>query len=123
MKVTKSEILLIYNSSSIQDRAALAYAKSLKNHDLRGFDLQKNAMTETQLKQIAKLLAVKPKELIDTKSAKYLRYFLNTELSQKGILKVLKQNPGMIKTPIAVYNDHAQFISTPYEFIKSDMAV
>lgn len=123
MKVSKNEILLIYNSSYLHDRETLAYAKSLKNHELKEFDLQNNSLNETQLNQITKRMDVKPNELINTKSTKYLRYYFDTDLTQKSTLKVLKRNPGMIKTPIAVYNDHAEFIKTPYEFIRKDMAM
>ena len=123
MKVAKNEMLLIYNSSFMQDREALAYAKSLKNHKLKEFDLQHNSLTGTQLNQISKQLDVKPKELIDTKSPKYLRYYFNMDLTPKSTLKALNQNPGMIKTPIAVYNDHAEFIKTPYDFIGKDMTM
>jgi arsenate reductase-like glutaredoxin family protein len=120
MNVAKKELLLIYNSAQIKDREAYAYAKSLKDHKLKKIDLKNDSLTSTQLKQITQYLDVTPNELVDRKSPKYLKYFSGTSMSDKNTLKALKQNPGMIKTPIAVYHDSADFISTPYEFIKQE---
>jgi arsenate reductase len=123
MKVSKKEILLIYNSGQLSDRKAFSYAKSMKNHEIREIDLLKNSLTETQLKQIINKLEIKPDELIDTESPKYLRYFSSTDLTPKSILKVLKQNPGMIKTPIALFYDHAVFVKSPSDILEGHMAV
>ena len=53
MKNAKNEITLIYNSSNIQDRQALAYALSLRKHKIKTIDIQHNKLTETQLKSAA----------------------------------------------------------------------
>jgi len=123
MNVSKNEILLIYNSTQLQDRKALAYAKSVKDFDVKEIDLHNNRLTESQLKQLSQQLEVDPKELVDTQSTKFLRYFTQSDLSNKSTLKVLKKNPTMLKTPIAIYDDHADFIGSPNEFIKKEMQV
>ncbi|NJN28433.1 MAG: hypothetical protein HC819_21910 [Cyclobacteriaceae bacterium] len=123
MNVEKNEILLIYNSSLLIDRQAYAYAKSLKNHNLKSIDLKHDRLTETQIMELTQKLDIEPQELIDTQSSEYLRYFSNTELTDNSTLKALKQNPMIMKTPIAVYSDRAEFVKTPYEFIKKDMVV
>jgi len=121
MKVSKDEILLIYNSNQLKDRKALVYAKSFQNHSVKEFDVQNNSLTESQLRQLSKRLEIDPVKLVDTQSTKYLRYFSDSDLSNKGTLKVLKKNPRMIKTPIAIYANGAEFINSPNEFIKKDM--
>jgi len=121
MKVSKDEILLIYNSNQLKDRKALVYAKSFQNHSVKEFDVQNNSLTESQLRQLSKRLDIDPVKLVDTQSTKYLRYFSDSDLSSKGTLKVLKKNPRMIKTPIAIYANGAEFINSPNEFIKKDM--
>jgi arsenate reductase-like glutaredoxin family protein len=121
MNVKKNELLLIYNSALLMDRQAFAYAKSLKDHQLKDIDLKQDQLTETQIMQLAQKMGIEPDELIDKKSAHYLKYYSTTDLTESSTLKALRQNPGMMKTPIAVYHDHAEIIGTPYEFIKNDM--
>lgn len=123
MNVEKNEILLIYNSGLLIDRQAFAYAKSLKDHQMKDIDLNQDQLTETQIKELSQKMGIEPKELIDKQSTEYLKYFSTTELTDNSTLKALKQNPAMMKTPIAIYHDRAEFVGTPYEFIKKDMNV
>lgn len=121
MKASKNELILIYNSGNIQDRKALAYAISLKRRKIKAFDVQHNSLTETQLKSIANSMEVPPEELLDKHSTKYLKYFVDTDLSQKEVLKALKQNPAMLNTPIVVHEKGADFVDNFYQLVQKDL--
>jgi arsenate reductase-like glutaredoxin family protein len=121
MKVSNNELILIYNSSNLHDRETVAFAKSLKHHEVKAIDVQKSLLTETQLMSIANKLEVEPEDLIDRQSTFYLRYYFDAELSQKEALKVLKQNPAMINTPIVLYKGGADFVGTNYDFANKDL--
>jgi len=121
MKNAKNEITLIYNSSNIQDRQAFAYAKSLKDRKLKAIDIQENKLTETQLKSIANALNKNPGDLIDKHSTKYLRYFVDSDLSQKEVLKTLKANPSMLNTPILMHKDGATFVKNHHQLVSKGL--
>ena len=106
MKATKNEIIFIYNSSNIQERQALAYALSLK---------------QRKIKSIANSLDKSPEELIDKNSTKYLRYFINTDLSPKEILKALQTNPSMLTTPIMLKEDGGEIVDDFYQLVEKDL--
>jgi arsenate reductase-like glutaredoxin family protein len=88
---------------------------------VKAIDVQKSLLTETQLMSIANKLEVEPEDLIDRQSTFYLRYYFDAELSQKEALKVLKQNPAMINTPIVLYKGGADFVGTNYDFANKDL--
>ncbi|GJM30158.1 MAG: hypothetical protein DHS20C17_27930 [Cyclobacteriaceae bacterium] len=122
MQIAKNEILFIYNSSDLQDRQALGYAKSLPDHIIKEVDLQRNKFTELQVQQIAEMLDVHPAGLIDEKSDIYKKTYSDVELTRKGALKAMASKPQLMKTPIALYNDNARAIESPFEVIKWQMA-
>jgi len=121
MQISKNEILFIYNSNDLQDRQALGYAKSLPNHKIKEVDLQKDSFTETQIKQIADMLQVEPVSLLDPNSDLYKSDYSKVKLSRSGALKVMAARPELIKTPIALYNDRAVPIGSPYQLVKQDL--
>jgi len=121
MQIREHEILFIYNSNDIKDRKALGYVKSLKHLHIKEFDLYEDDFSEFQIEEIIQRLNIQPSELINKNSKLYLEKYSDKELGHKDILKVLSQKPEMIKTPIALYHDHARFVGTGYEFIKEDM--
>ena len=121
MQISKNEILFIYNSNHLQDRQALGYARSLPNHKIKEVDLQKDSFTETQIKQIADMLEVEPVSLVDSNSDIYKNSYSNTGLTGRGALKAMASTPELMKTPIALYNDQAVPIDSPYQLVKQDL--
>jgi arsenate reductase len=122
MNIDKKELLFIYNSQKTTDRTALSYAEPIKEFKLKEFDISKDFFTELQLKEIASLLKVQSKELIDTTSDVYRDKYANSKLSETDLLTVLKHEPSMMRTPIALYHDRGEFVTSSYDFIKKDMA-
>jgi|SRR5690606_8338917 arsenate reductase len=121
MDITDNEILLIYNSEKLSDRKALGYAKSLRGYKVKERDIVRDALTETQLKEVANRLGVLPNELVDRESDVYRDKFRDVNVSENDLLIALKNEPDLLRTPIALYADHAEFVG-PYTFVKRGMA-
>jgi len=122
MKVQKNEIQLIYNPESIKDREALSYAASLQDHEVKEMDVTKETFTETQLADLADKLDVALEELIDTASDLYKETFKNQKPDRDGVLKTLRSQPALLKTPIVMYQNAAHFLDSSMDLIKEDMA-
>ncbi|MFO7258626.1 MAG: hypothetical protein DIU61_013070 [Bacteroidota bacterium] len=121
MDITDNEMLLIYNSEKLSDRKALGYAKSLRGYIVKERDIARDALTETQLKEVANRLGVPPTEMIDRESDVYQDRFRDANVSENDLLIALKNEPDLLRTPIAVYADTAEFVD-PYTFVKRGMA-
>jgi arsenate reductase-like glutaredoxin family protein len=121
MNIEKNELLLIYDSNDMQDRAILAYAKSVKDQVVKEVDIRKHTFTEAQFEQIATILDSPILDLIDQQSASYSKVFQGVELTEEGALTALKKNSDLLRTPIAVYNDMGKMIKSSYDLIKEGM--
>jgi arsenate reductase (glutaredoxin) len=122
MKALKNEIKLIYNSSRMEEKRAVGYAEALKDHKLLTIDVTKENITETQLAELADQLGVNVKQLVDEQSALYMDEYADKDFEDAELLRVLSQNLEMLKTPIALKDGEASFVTASYDFIKQDMA-
>jgi arsenate reductase-like glutaredoxin family protein len=121
MTITDNEILLIYNSGKQSDRKALGYAKALREYTVKERDISRDALTETQLKEVANKLGVTAVELLDRESDIYRDKYRSASVSETDLLITLTHEPELLRTPIALYADHAEFVD-PYTFVKRGMA-
>jgi len=123
MKPVKNELLFIYNSNDILEREAYGYVSSMVHHKLRSIDLYKENLTELQLKNIVDLLGKDLKDIWDKTSEKYRDEYLGGDFDEQDMFKVLINNPEMIKTPIAIYDEMAFIADSAYDFISKDLEV
>ncbi|MEO9869267.1 hypothetical protein [Ekhidna sp.] len=109
MKVSKDEILFIYDSRDIDQRERLLYLKSLKQVVTRELDIQRNDLNQLMLADLAKKLNVSEKDLV----RQDLEFTIGDlmDLNKDDFLDYLSSNITKLKTPIAVYHDHAKFLS------------
>jgi len=121
MEIAENEMLFIYDSNDLQDREALAYAKSLKHYHVKALDVRKHTFTEWQLEEILERLEMEPDDLINQRSAVYLEEYVGVELSREDVLKAIRKHTDLIRTPVAIYHDTARLIGSSYEFIKKEM--
>lgn len=121
MKIEENEMLFVYNSNDLSDRAALAYAKASPEYKLREFDVTRTFFTETQLKEVANKLNLRPKDLIDELSEVYVKKYRDTKLSEDDVLVALKHEPTLLRTPIVLYEDGGEFVGSRYAFVKRGM--
>lgn len=121
MDITDNEMLLIYNSEKLSDRKALGYAKSLPEYTVKERDIARDALTETQLKEVANRLGVKPRELVDEQSDVYQDKYQSATVSETDLLIALTHEPELLRTPIALYATRGEFVES-YGFVKRGMA-
>ncbi|MEQ8582169.1 MAG: hypothetical protein RIC30_03830 [Marinoscillum sp.] len=122
MEIAENELLFIYDSNDLQDREALAYAQSLKNYQVKTLDVRAHTFTEWQLQEILERLEVEPEDLINRRSAVYLKEYVGVELDREDTLKAIRKHTDLIKTPVVIYHDSARLIGSSYELIKKDMS-
>jgi arsenate reductase-like glutaredoxin family protein len=115
------EIKFIYNSNQIKEREALGYIKSLDQHYINEFNVNKEQFTQRQLADLAQKLKVSVKELINKESEFYQDDMEDSNYDDNDILGLIKRKPALLKTPIVEYGKSAKFISSPYEFNNLDM--
>lgn len=116
------EIKFIFDSKHINEREALAYAKSLDQHIINPIDLDKEVMTERQWAEIAGKLKVPIKELIDVNNDYYKDELEGKDFDDQDLLQLITSHPQIIKTPIIHATDYAKFVKSPYDFNEMDMA-
>jgi arsenate reductase len=121
MDITDNEMLLIYNSEKLSDRKALGYAKALRDYTVKERDIARDSLTETQLKEVANRLGVTVGDLVDEQSDIYQDKFKSATVSETDLLIAITHEPELLRTPIALYADHGEFVD-PYTFVKRDMA-
>ncbi len=79
--------------------------------------LEKNP-DESELKEILKLLNIKPKELIRKNESTWKENFKGKELTDDEIVQAMVKHPNLIERPIVVNNDKA-VIGRPPQLINS----
>jgi arsenate reductase len=120
--IEKDELLFIYNEKKFRDREALGYVESIKDYSVKVINVIKDKITEQQYKDLSDRLDVEPHELFDQQSDEYKEKYADADLSNSDILVALKHSPFLLKTPIAVYQDKAYFVQSPYDFVKTGLA-
>lgn len=121
-KKSNMEFKFIYDSNQIKEREAYGYAKSLDQHFINAIDLSKETLTERQWAEIAQKLNVTIQELIDENNDYYQDELKGKEFDEHDLLRLIKDHPQIIKTPIIDSEKHAKFIKSPYDFNEMDMA-
>ena len=117
MKTHSREILIYYNPASSSDRKTVAHAQSVSPH-IKSFAFSKSPSTGTSWNQILSALDVSPKELLNKAHPYYQEHIRGREFDDENWIKVLKNNPEMIKHPIAVRGKRAILCSTPTDIYR-----
>ncbi len=115
MEVKHNEILLIYNSSDVQEKKAHGYFQGLSDLALKVLDLKYDQLTERQIIEIADKLGVSLEEMIDPGEIS------EEKIAQDDIPRYLANDLPKLRTPIALYHNRAEFVESPYHFVNKDM--
>ncbi|NNL09164.1 MAG: hypothetical protein HKP38_08085 [Croceitalea sp.] len=110
---------LYYNSKNTLGKQTYAYVQSIKR-PLLGIDTAKDNITGTQWSEIAEGLNIEIAELIDKSHPDFKTEYGNakTELDEYGWLKVLQENPQLVRRPILLKGNSFHFIETPSAVVK-----
>lgn len=112
MKTHHREILIYYHPEQRSDRQTVAVAKSMSSH-VRTFAYGQTPSTETSWKRILAALDRHPKELLDKSHPYYQTHIRGREFDDESWVKILRFNPNLIRSPIAMRGRKVIFCETP----------
>ncbi|MDQ3536326.1 MAG: hypothetical protein M3421_11945 [Bacteroidota bacterium] len=113
------EITLYYKPAIKKDKNTYVMASQITPH-IREIDVFKDTPTETQLMTILAQLGIDVEDMIERESEVYKEQYEGKSFNVEGWIKILVQNPDMIKTPIAIKGNRAMLIETPSNILDLD---
>ena len=117
MEFHPNELLLYFDPSTSTGKQTRAYAHSISNH-VNELDYHKVKLTTTLWKEIINMLKLRPKDLLNKAHREYQEKVAGHSYTMEGWLKVLANNPQMLKAPIAVWNRKAILCKKPTDILK-----
>ncbi|MBN2174220.1 MAG: arsenate reductase (glutaredoxin) [Bacteroidales bacterium] len=94
-------IKIYHNPHCKKSRAGLQHLKE-KNVDFEVVEYLKNQVTEKELKNILMKMNAKPTDIIRTQEEIYKKQFKGKNFTDEEWIKILLENPKLIKRPIIV---------------------
>jgi arsenate reductase len=117
MKTHQREILIYYNPNSSSDRQTVAHALGT-GMIIRTYHHDQAPSTTTSWKTILESLNMHPKDLLNKADPYYQENIKGKEFDDEDWLNVLKRNPHLIKSPIAMKGNKAILCQTPTDIYK-----
>jgi len=97
---------IYHNPRCKKSRAGLQFIKD-KTSDFEIVEYLKNPINESELKELLMKLNKKPLEMIRTQEAIYKSDFKGKNFTDNEWVKIMIENPKLIKRPIVVENNKA----------------
>ncbi len=116
-KKTTKMVTIYHNPRCKKSRAGLQYLQS-KTDDIQIVEYLKNPLTEEELKKLLMLLNKKPQEMIRTQEAVYKQQFKGKNFTDDEWVKIMVENPKLIKRPVVVKGNKAVWGDPPEEIDK-----
>lgn len=107
----------------MEDREVLAFAESLSHFVVNERDISRDIFTETQLKELADDMNVGVIDLIDKNDSLYMDKLNKHDYSEEELVKIMRKNPSVIKTPIARIDKHVYHVKSHFELIPEDLEI
>ncbi|SNR59416.1 arsenate reductase family protein [Lutibacter flavus] len=114
---SKRQITLFYSSISLRAKQTLAYAKA-EGLPILEIDILKTPLTGTQIAELAGRLKIEIKDLVNQGHPTYMSHFAHHEFSSEDWIKMIKNNPEIMKQPIALRGEKTILVETPTDIIK-----
>ena len=108
-------IKIYHNPKCSKSREGLSILQDL-NKEIEIINYINNPLTVSELKNIIKLLNIKPIELVRVKEAIWKENFKDKSLTDEEIIEAMVANPKLIERPIVV-NGNKAVIARPIEKI------
>lgn len=105
-KNTSKMLKIYHNPRCKKSRAGLQFIKD-KTSDFEIVEYLKNPINESELKELLMKLNKKPLEMIRTQEAIYKSDFKGKNFTDDEWVKIMIENPKLIKRPIVVKNNKA----------------
>ena len=117
MKTNAREIQLYYNPENSSDRACAAHARSMATH-VKTYAFAQTPSTTTSWRHILKSLDAHPKDLLDKSNPYYQQHIRGREFTMQGWLDIIRRNPNLLKSPIAMRGDRAVLCERPTDIYR-----
>jgi len=111
------QITLYYNSRSSRAKQTLAYAKA-EGLPILKIDILKTKLTGSHIVDLADRLKIEIKDLVNQQHPAYTRKFESLNLSEIDWIKMIQNNPIIMKQPIALRGNTTILVETPTDIIK-----
>lgn len=111
------QITLFYNSKSVRARKTLAYAR-VKGLAILRVDILKNKFTGTQIVELAHKLHCRVEDLVNQEHPAYKLRFKQHNFSTNDWIKMIQNNPIIMKQPIALRGNRTILVETPTDILK-----
>ena len=111
------QITFFYSSKSVRAKQALAYAKA-EGLPILEIDILKTKLTGTQIAELAERLNIEIKDLVNPNHPAYKSRFEHHDFSSEDWIKMIRQNPEIMKQPIALRGKITILVETPTDIIK-----
>jgi len=105
---------IYHNPRCKKSRAGLHYLQS-KTNDIQVVEYLKNGISEQELTTLLMKLNKKPQEMIRTQEAIYKQNFKGKNFTEGEWVKIMVENPKLIKRPIVVSGNKAVWGDPEYE--------
>jgi len=114
---SNKEITLIYNSDDHIGQKILAYAHS-ENIPVRDINLKFMKLTATHWAQLATMMNVKIRDFVNTEHPNFSQKFgKSDQLSSEDWLKLLINNPEILRAPVVIKGDKVSMMTNPQEML------
>ncbi len=117
MKTLSNELFVYYDPGSIRAKKVLAYARGVAQH-VKEVEYHKTKLTPTLWKQLLFKLDSNPKNLLNKAHPYYQSNIRGREFDDEGWLKILINNPDLIKCPIVVKGEKAILCNNPTDILQ-----
>lgn len=114
---SERQITLFYNSKSKRAKQALAYARA-EGLPIREIDILRTPPTGTQIAELSDRLGIMVKDLVNQEHPAYTSKFEKHEFSSDDWIKMIRNNPEIMKQPIALKGDITVLVETPTDILK-----
>jgi arsenate reductase len=111
------QITLFYSSNSEKAKQTLAFAMT-EGLPILEIDVLKTKLTGTQIVELAHRLHIKVADLINKEHATYKTDLNANEFSTNDWIKMIQNNPKIMKQPIALRGETTILVKTPTDILK-----
>jgi arsenate reductase len=117
MELHPNEMLLLFDPTSATHRKTRVLAKSITKN-VNEISLRHSKLTKLRWAELLAILNLAPKSLLDKSSKKYQDELAGHDFDDDDWLDILRNNPELVKAPIAVMNGKAILCISPKDIYK-----
>ncbi len=114
---SKRQITIYYNPESVIAEKTLAFARS-EGLAILEIDILKTPLTGTQLAELADRLHMKIKGLVNLEHDFFKKISKTSEFSTDDWIKMIRNNPRIMRQPLALRGDTTVLVLTPTDILK-----